>query len=430
MPVLPEYRATQAPGANARNFLGGFEAGQSLMERKQRLAMAQENHDLEQAQAAIMLPLQTAKVQSDMVKAKTDYQIALRTQQARESAYQIYDQAATDFNFVNQLTDAKARADASREWLSRYSQLSNIKELSPQIESMNSLATKNIEGALKINMLGTATERAFNSLTEGMGDEDKDKARRVKLGLEGRASGAAIQYREVIGPDGRAQLVAVDPRGVGAQVVGSGQQYGSGVNETPESRALKAGQEVAAPNQLVGQTPYEKANTAAQGTKDAEYQATLRATKPKRQAAMQQAEALTDQLSSDIDDLIDKVTTATAGPGGVILDKFPGTSARDLQSNLDSIKANIGFQALQAMREASPTGGALGNVSDTENRLLQARFGSLEIGQSPKQLVENLKKIRQRITQNFGITRAAFSNEYGSDEAATPIVIKSIRKIE
>src|SRR6185503_16084491 len=150
----------------------GYEQASSLMERKQRLAMAQENHNLEQAQAAIMLPLQSAKVQADLVKAKTDYQIAMRTQAARESAYSLYDTAATDFNYVNQITDSEQRAQASREWLSRYSQLANIKELNPQIESMNSLAAKNIEGALKVNFLGSAADRSFASLTKGMEESD------------------------------------------------------------------------------------------------------------------------------------------------------------------------------------------------------------------------------------------------------------------
>src|SRR5690606_6096170 len=39
----------------------------------------------------------------------------------------------------------------------------------------------------------------------------------------------AIQYKEVVGPDGRTRMVAFDPRDVGAQVVGDGTTYGSGV---------------------------------------------------------------------------------------------------------------------------------------------------------------------------------------------------------
>lgn len=42
-----------------------------------------------------------------------------------------------------------------------------------------------------------------------------------------RQSSAAIQYKEVVGPDGRTRIVAMDPREIGAQVVGDGAGYGS-----------------------------------------------------------------------------------------------------------------------------------------------------------------------------------------------------------
>lgn len=42
-----------------------------------------------------------------------------------------------------------------------------------------------------------------------------------------RQSSAAIQYKEVPGPDGRPMLVALDPREVGAMTVGGGPAYGS-----------------------------------------------------------------------------------------------------------------------------------------------------------------------------------------------------------
>lgn len=42
-----------------------------------------------------------------------------------------------------------------------------------------------------------------------------------------RQSSAAIQYKEVTGPDGRTYLVALDPRGVGATTIGGGPSFGS-----------------------------------------------------------------------------------------------------------------------------------------------------------------------------------------------------------
>src|SRR5690606_14372535 len=165
-------------------------------------------------------------------------------------------------------------------------------------------------------------------------------------------------------------------------------------------------------NPFVGQSTYDEAAAKTSGTKDVEFEAKRRIEMPKRQASLRQAEVLVDRMNDDIDKLIEKVGSGSAGVGGVLMEKFPGSVARDLQVNLDTIKANLGFQTLQAMREASPTGGALGQISDMENKLLQSTLGSLEIGQSPAQLVENLRKVKRRVTENFGLARSAFDNEF------------------
>lgn len=69
--------------------------------------------------------------------------------------------------------------------------------------------------------------RSFQMMTQGLSPEDLERARRINLGLAGRESSAAIGYQKVKGPDGIERLVAVDPRQIGAQVVGDGMGYGS-----------------------------------------------------------------------------------------------------------------------------------------------------------------------------------------------------------
>jgi hypothetical protein len=88
-------------------------------------------------------------------------------------------------------------------------------------------------------------------------------------------------------------------------------------------------------------------------------------------------------------DIIKKSPKTTTGIGSY-LSNIPGTDAKSLKERLGSIKANIGFDYLQAMREASPTGGALGNVSDKELQGLQSVFGSLEQSLSDEELTYNL----------------------------------------
>lgn len=87
-----------------------------------------------------------------------------------------------------------------------------------------------------------------------------------------------------------------------------------------------------------------------------------------------------------------KVSNWTAGAGS-ILANIPATDARNFKAELDTLKANIGFGELTAMREASKTGGALGQVSDRELTLLSSALGALDTGQSPANLRANLKKI-------------------------------------
>lgn len=83
------------------------------------------------------------------------------------------------------------------------------------------------------------------------------------------------------------------------------------------------------------------------------------------------------------------------GLSGKIMSNFDNTRAGALKNRLETIKANIGFDRLQAMREASPTGGALGPVSDFENRLLQAVMGSLEQAQAAPDIAYNLERLER-----------------------------------
>jgi hypothetical protein len=78
---------------------------------------------------------------------------------------------------------------------------------------------------------------------------------------------------------------------------------------------------------------------------------------------------------------------------GSWLSIIPGTNAADLDKTLESIRANVGFDRMQQMRAESPTGGALGQVSDRENKLLQSVLGSLEQSLSEGQFMANLNRL-------------------------------------
>jgi hypothetical protein len=66
------------------------------------------------------------------------------------------------------------------------------------------------------------------------------------------------------------------------------------------------------------------------------------------------------------------------------------------------------------MRDASKTGGALGSVSERELNLLQSSVESLQVGQSPERLRENLAKVKrhyQRFINALEAERAMLKEE-------------------
>lgn len=99
---------------------------------------------------------------------------------------------------------------------------------------------------------------------------------------------------------------------------------------------------------------------------------------------------------SSVDQLMSKVNRWTTGIGSV-LSGIPETDARNFRAELDTLKANIAFNELTAMREASKTGGALGAVSDREMNLLQSALGALDAGQSPENIRQQLQKIKESV---------------------------------
>ena len=104
----------------------------------------------------------------------------------------------------------------------------------------------------------------------------------------------------------------------------------------------------------------------------------------------------------DIDRLKTKIIEAPwYNPvAGSILAKFmenpyigAGKNRIDGLALATTIKSSIGFDRLQQMRDESPTGGALGQVSELELITLQATLGSLDLDQSEEQLLANLDRL-------------------------------------
>lgn len=133
---------------------------------------------------------------------------------------------------------------------------------------------------------------------------------------------------------------------------------------------------------------------------------------PKARAALGTLERNSTIVTNTIDKAIaaSEKFGATGYPYWLTPKGMPG-AANELDNYLDTIKSRIGFNELQEMRANSPTGGALGNVSDRETALLTAVQGALDPRQH-KQLTENLKTIRDIYPQVLAERRQAFDYDY------------------
>jgi len=117
-----------------------------------------------------------------------------------------------------------------------------------------------------------------------------------------------------------------------------------------------------------------------------------------KQASPTYQEERKSRTLQSVRELIPQVSRWTVGVGSY-LRFIPGTPAADFAAELDTLKSSITFGELTEMREASKTGGALGQVSDYENRILSAALGALDTKQSPENFKEQLRKIEESITR-------------------------------
>jgi hypothetical protein len=87
--------------------------------------------------------------------------------------------------------------------------------------------------------------------------------------------------------------------------------------------------------------------------------------------------------------------------------------AANALSDYNALLAVAGFQELQAMRDASPTGGALGQVSDSENRLLQQSAFASSRTQSEPKFRESVKTYLKLLRESKGRVENAYERTYG-----------------
>lgn len=121
-------------------------------------------------------------------------------------------------------------------------------------------------------------------------------------------------------------------------------------------------------------------------------------TRQKNQLSILMNEKSTADMVKRVDEAKKLVSSWTTGWGAFAFKDVPGSDARALRNKIDTIKSNIGFDKLQQMREASPTGGALGQVSERELYALQNVLANLDLMQTPEELSKALDEVQTHYT--------------------------------
>jgi len=92
-----------------------------------------------------------------------------------------------------------------------------------------------------------------------------------------------------------------------------------------------------------------------------------------------------------------------------------GTTAADLAGNLETIKSDAFVSNITEMRQNSPTGGAVGNVSDKDLEMLQSLQTSFRQNLKPTTLRANLKKYQKIRAKVVADAKRGFVLKYGQE---------------
>jgi hypothetical protein len=109
-----------------------------------------------------------------------------------------------------------------------------------------------------------------------------------------------------------------------------------------------------------------------------------------------------------------KVVDPVTGVTGEVASSVAGSARKSAEGLVRTIQANIGFDRLNQMRAESPTGGALGNITEQELKFLQSVLGSIDLNQKDADIIRNLDRL-ENIYNGILKKAAAYPNaaKYG-----------------
>src|SRR5574343_471413 len=148
-----------------------------------------------------------------------------------------------------------------------------------------------------------------------------------------------------------------------------------------------------------------------------------------REAAFPKATAAIKSFEADADELISDLERLKNHPGlsnitGVIAGRTPSLTAqgRAAQALYDKIIAKGGFQSLQDVRNASPTGGALGSISNQEGKQLKSAFSEIDQKMDAPDVRGAIDRTIQKVQGSKNRVREGYDLTYEYRAPAAPAV--------
>lgn len=132
---------------------------------------------------------------------------------------------------------------------------------------------------------------------------------------------------------------------------------------------------------------------------------------PKQTQAISAIEDNAQGLIKDLEALRDH--PGLSGMTGLVAGRTPNLTgnAREAQALYDKVVSKGTLGVLTALRQASPTGGALGNVSDKDVALLRSSFGALaqtqntsSVKKAINDVIEDVKGMQRRAREAYDLT--------------------------
>jgi hypothetical protein len=181
----------------------------------------------------------------------------------------------------------------------------------------------------------------------------------------------------------------------------------------------EAGMKGVSPNVVVapGQQPTATAETGAPNVLEAKRRVALETSLPKARAALSASEAKLNDMEANLDALIKDPTLKNITGSEIAKYKgdWPtifGTKSADAQARIQQVLAQGGFNELMDLKASSPTGGALGSVSDTEGQYLRAAFARLAQTQDYPTFIRSLNELKTQIARSRARIRSTFDEEF------------------